>query len=363
MTMLSPAAIDFAKPFSGARWLDVLPRSAACPGLRASVLLHAGPPLRAGPPAPMLNAAVHMILFEGLAESPEQARLMLSRGEVELWPAQDHGVVTPLAQVVSASMPMMVVKQRNGVCYAPMLEGPAPALRFGSAAPDCLRRLRTAAAWIEVTVAPAVRREPVPIDALVRAAVAAGDECHARTAVANEALVARLAGLDGESTAQLRANPAFVLTVLMAAAGAALRAHRCAVEAIGGNGIDFGIRLAGSDTWRHLPAQAPRGTRLPGRDEIAPLAAIGDSAVIDFCGLGGQALSAAPALLAEWRGVLPPDVRTRRDALIDPASGIADPARILRTGAAPLINLAILGRDGEGLIGRGLYVPPLELFT
>jgi hypothetical protein len=258
------------------------------------VLLHAGPPLRGETPIPLLNAAIHAILFEQLAESPEQARVMLSREEVQLRPAQDHGVVTPLAQVVSASMPMMVVEQRDRVCFAPVLEGPAPALRFGSAAPECLRRLVEATAWLETAVAPAVRRQPVPIDDLVRAAVTGGDECHARTAVANEALISRLGCLDGEITAGLRANPAFVLTVLMAAAGAALKAQRAAVEAIGGNGIDFGIRLAGCDTWRQLPAEAPRGSRLPGREATVPLAAIGDSAVIDFCGLGGQALSAAP---------------------------------------------------------------------
>jgi hypothetical protein len=328
-----------------------------------AVLLHAGPPLRGEPPLPLLNAAIQAILFEGLAETPGQARLLLASGDVALQPAQDHAVVTPLAQVVSASMPMMAVEQRNHVCYAPMLEGPAPALRFGSASPDCRQRLEEAAAWIEIAVAPVVRREPVLIDALVSTAVANGDECHARTAVANAALIACLAGLDGASIARLRANPAFVLTVLMAAAGAALRAHRSAVEAIGGNGIDFGIRLTGSDSWRQVPAEAPSGTRLPGREQIAALAAIGDSAVIDFCGLGGQALAAAPALLAEWRGTLPPDVRTRREMLIDPASGIADPVRIIRAGAAPLINLAILGREGEGLLGRGIYTTPLELFA
>lgn len=262
--MQSPAAIDFTKPFCGARWLDVLPRSAACPRLRPTVLLHAGPPLRGEPPIPILNAAIQAILFEGLADSPERARLMLSRGDIELEPAQDHGCVTPLAQVVCASMPMMAVEQRGVRCHAPLLEGPAPALRFGSAAPECRRRLAEAAEWVSIAVAPAVRRRPVPVEALIRVAVAGGDECHARTSVANEALIAGLDGLGSEAGARLRSSPAFVLSVLMAAAGAALRAHRCAVEAIGGNGIDFGIRLSGSDTWRQVPAQAPRGTALPG---------------------------------------------------------------------------------------------------
>jgi len=356
--------IDFGKPFLGARWTDVLPRSAACPQLPVTLLLHAGPPFSSAPPAPVINAAIQAILFEGLAQDVAQARDLLARGRVELRPAQDHGVVTPLAQVVSASMPLIAVEQQNRVCYAPVIEGPAPALRFGSAAPECLRRLRDAAARIEASITPALRREPVPLDALIRTAVAAGDECHARTAAANEALVSSLIGLDADNAGWLGANPAFVLAVLMAGAGAVLKGTGGAIEALGGNGIDFGIRRAASATWRQLPAQAPCGTRLPGRAETAPLAALGDSAVIDFCGLGGQALAAAPALLAEWGDALPADVLARRARVIDPLSGIVDPERIVHAAAAPLINLAILDRDGTaGLIGRGVYVPPVELFS
>jgi Protein of unknown function (DUF1116) len=357
------AVIDFGKPFSGARWTDVLPRSAACPELPVTVLLHAGPPFSSALPAPVVNSAIQAILFEGLAEDAAQARDLLARGRVELRPAQDHGIATPLAQVVSASMPLIAVEQQNRVCYAPVVEGPAPALRFGSAAPECLRRLRDAAARIEAGVAPVVRREPVPLDTLIRTAVAAGDECHARTAVANESLASSLIGLDADNAAWLRANPAFVLAVLMAGAAAVLKGNGGAIDALGGNGIDFGIRRAASATWRQLPAQAPCGTRLPGRAETAPLAAIGDSALIDFCGLGGQALSAAPALLSEWGDALPADALSRRARLIDPVSGIADPERIVHAAAAPLINLAILDHDGAvGLIGRGVYVPPVELF-
>jgi hypothetical protein len=265
-------------------------------------------------------------------------------------------------------MPLAVVKQQQHVCYAPILEGQAPALRFGSAAPECLRRLRNVSAWIDSAVAPIVRREPLAIEEVIRAAVAAGDECHARTAAANEALVSRLHGLDRDCdcdcAASLRSNPAFVLTVLMAAAAAALRTHRSNIEAIGGNGIDFGVRYRGEQAWQRIPAEAPRGLRFAGLDSVAPLAAIGDSPVIDFCGLGGQALSAAPQLVAEWSGALPADALTRRQDLIDPHSGIVDPERVTRQASAPLINLAILDRDGTaGLIGRGIYSPPIGLFS
>jgi hypothetical protein len=345
-------------------WVDILPRAAARPELSERVLLHAGPPFRGAPPAPVVNAAIQALVFEGLAAEPFAARDLLLQGAVELRPAQDHGIVTPLAQVVSRSMLLVAVEQQGQVRHAPIIEGPAPALRFGSAAPECVRRLREVSDWVNRLVAPLVRRKPLAVDEIVRDAVAAGDECHARTAAANEAMVSRLDGLDAGCAASLRASPAFVLALLMAAAAAALRKHRCGIEALGGNGIDFCIRRSADEAWQQVPAEAPRGPRFAGLDAAAALPAIGDSAVIDFCGLGGQALSAAPLLTAEWNGILPADALARRQVLIDPGTGIVDLARIMATGIAPLVNLAILdGRGDAGLIGRGFYVPPASLFS
>ena len=53
-----------------------------------------------------------------------------------------------------------------------------------------------------------------------------------------------------------------------------------------------------------------------------------------------------------------------RAAILDPATGIVDPARVRKRGMAPIIDLAILDAAGEtGLVGRGAYVTPLELFA
>jgi len=360
--MPARGTIDYARPFSRALWFDILPRAAACPDIPARVLLHAGPPYRGAPPAPVVNAAMQALLFENLASDLGEARELLRVGAVELRPAQDHGIVTPLAQVVSSSMLLVAVAQQHHIGYAPVIEGPAPALRFGCVAPACLLRLREVSARIGAAAAPLLRRQPLAVDEVIRVATAAGDECHARTAAANEALVSRLSGLDAGEAAALRANPAFALSVLMAAAAAALQSHGSGIDAIGGNGIDFGVRRK-NRAWRQIRAEPPQGTRLAGLDGVAPLGAIGDSAVIDMCGLGGQALGAAPLLAAEWSDTLPQDAIATARALIDPRSGIVDPQRVARAGCAPLINLAILDRDGEfGLIGRGLYRPPPGLF-
>ena len=352
-----------ALAFDDAFWFDIVPRHVACPGLPPQVLLHAGPPYRGSPPPAVLNAAVQALLYEGLAADGATARGMIASGAVRLAPAQDHRVATPLAQVVSASMPLLAVRSKGEVFYAPVVEGPPPALRFGASDPRCRETLFALVPWLMDTVAPLVRGKPVSLAAVIRTALANGDECHARTGAANEALLALLDGLDADGAGRLRSNPAFVLTVIMAGAGAALHGRGGGIEAIGGNGIEFGVRRRGETTWRCTAGDAPRGTRFGAHGDAAALAAIGDSAVIDFCGLGGQALDAAPLLAAEWGHVLPGDALARRGVLLDPASGMVDPARVAQSCMSPLINLAILDAEGmAGLIGRGFYAPPVGLF-
>src|SRR5690606_7810489 len=93
------------------------------------------------------------------------------------------------------------------------------------------------------------------------------------------------------------------------------------------------------------------------------LGAIGDSAVVDACGYGGQALIHAPLLLQEWHDYLPEDAATRPTQILDPKTGCVDPDRVVSTGLSPIINLAILHKDGADTpIGRGHYRPPVSLF-
>jgi len=359
-TLIAVPAFD---PFLAACWRDVVQRSDALPQLERHVLLHAGPPFDGMPPAPVLNAAVQAALFEGLAADAATARAMLSSGELRLLPAQDYGMVTPLAQVVSASMPLAVVGDSGTEAWAPLVEGPPPGLRFGSLAPEALARLRAMRELGLKRLKSLLRAQPVRLAPVVAQALASGDECHARTGVANQALVAALHGLSPDDHAALSASPGFALTILMAAACWRLRGQPEGIAAVGGNGLRFGLRLHGDRHWRSCPANAPQGTRLQGNDATLALGAIGDSAVLDFCGLGGQSLTAAPTLCEEWRQALPPDLLQRHAATVDPVTGLVDFARVHASGQMPLVNLAILGRDGNtGLIGRGCYMPDPALF-
>lgn len=353
----------WAATFAGAAWRNVVRRSDALPHLGREVLLHAGPPLDGPPPAPVRQAAVQALLFEGLADDAPTAQALLATGAVRLLPAQDHGVATPLAQVVSATMPLAEVGDAHHVAWAPLVEGPPPALRFGTTDPAALARLRTMTTLGLARLAPLLQARPVALVPVIAQALAEGDECHGRTGAANQALLARLDGLAPADHALLAGSPGFVLTILMAAATWRLRHGDARIAAVGGNGLRFGLRLRGDAGWRAIEATPPTGTRFAQHAGATALGAIGDSAVLDFCGLGGQALAAAPALCDEWQASLPEDLAQRRALVSDAVSGLVDPARVAASGQPPLVNLAVLDASGEaGLIGRGWYAPDPALF-
>jgi hypothetical protein len=337
------------------------------PQIPADVLLHAGPPLDDEPAEPVVKAGAQALLFEGRFDNLHAAENYLRGNRDMMRPAQEFGVVTPLAQVVSATMPVVVVgNQREKYC-APLSDGPAPALRFGSSDPACLARLRALSEEISPLVNAHLDRKPIDIADVVADALNQGDECHARTEQANAAVLRDLkTSLPPSMIEKLATNPGFVLPLIMAASAWWL--HHNALEAdsvtmAGGNGRQFGIKLRGEAGWRTAAATPPVGTMFAGQQSRPPLGAIGDSAVVDFCGLGGQSLAAAPALLEDWKAHLPTDAAERHLMVCEPSTAIVNIRQVMASGLSPIINLAILDASEGGLIGRGFYTPPLSLFA
>ncbi|BEH13066.1 hypothetical protein MAALD49_04340 [Marinobacter shengliensis] len=340
------------------------------PNLSGRVVLHAGPPfVSAAVPAAIRNATIHALLYEGQATTPDQAARLIDDGKVSFQPAQDWGVVTPLAQVVSPSMPVFVIGDGVSQMYAPVVEGAPTGIRFGCPEPECLENLRRHARFAKTELAPSLHKSPVQIAAIIKRALAEGNECHSLTDRANAALLDQLQGLSGEYRDLLESSPGFVLPVLMGAAGWLLQFGPRApgssgqVVAAGGNGLQFGIRLSGQRHWSTVPAQPPEGTRFPHQQGRPVLGAIGDSAVIDFCGLGGQALDHAPSLLSDWQALLPEDWSTRAGNVLDPDSGVVCARRVREKQTVPIVNLALVSADAAGgILGKGFYQPDLSLF-
>lgn len=345
-----------------ARLLRLVRLQEARPDLPPATLFHAGPPYRGAPPRAVQTAAAQAAVIGDMAHNFESALQRLSDGTLSLRPAQDFGLAAPLAQVIAPAMWCFEVGDTQDKAYAPVSEGGAPALRFGASDAACVERARVWCGDVASALNSVVKDLPEPV-ALMREALDLGDECHAVTAAGNQLFVNALAGLDPAIAAGILANPGFVLPLWMAWSSWAVKASGHHIAAIGGNGQDFGVRLRGAERWTIAPAEVPIGHYFKPEMQHLALGAIGDSALVDICGYGGQALGHAPVLLKEWADRIPADALSRAERIVDPVLGMVDRERVIATGTVPTIHLAILNLEGAGApIGRGYYHPPISLF-
>ncbi|SDV48848.1 YlbE family protein [Chitinasiproducens palmae] len=396
------------------QWRAVMPAREAV-GLPSHTLLHAGPPFvdARQPSAPVLSSAVLCCLYEGWARDESEAQQLIATGRVRLESAQSYDVVTPLAAVISPRTALVEVADGTSparCAWSLLGSGAGPQLRFGSRDPLILPRL----AWRDAVLAPALetmlQQGALDLSPLARAGLDDGDDLHARTTGATAALRAVLASRYGESEsapvvdAMLAQTPLFFLTLWMAAcalmlsaggngatgerraeqrfpraaqpptpasAGAGPDHDATLVIALAGNGSEVGIRLAGAPArWVTTPASCPVGPRLPGHKQTPAAPLVGDSGAIDAAGFGAQALGVAPDTAQAFASFLPsnwqtmqPRVHTDGHPLFGRLPGVLDATRVAETGIAPLAAIAMVGEDGRaGLLGRGLYTPPVDLF-
>lgn len=380
--------------------VDIRPAQEVVPGLGDRTILHAGPPL---PPGHRITTALRgtvigAALYEGWAETPEEAERLLDRGKIDLRSAHAHDALGTYCGGISPSAPVMVVEDRAAGtrAYNNLNEGRGKALRYGAYAPEVLTRLR----WLATTCAPllaeAIRRaEGIEVFPLIEQALHMGDECHSRHKAASSLLVNQLAPhmvTSGSSSAVLSEvlrflanNDIFFLNLTMAAAKSVfLRVEgspgSTIVTAMARNGHEFGIRIAAfKDRWFTAPIPKLEGRYFPGYGPEDANPDIGDSAICETLGLGAFALAAAPAL-ARYMGLLPSrahDVTLEMYKIVcaeHPRFTIAhldyrgvpcaiDVRRVVQTGIAPITNSGIAHRDGvTGQIGAGYVRTPIASF-
>ncbi len=153
------------------------------------------------------------------------------------------------------------------------------------------------------------------------------------------------------------------------------------VTAMARNGVNFGIRLAGTgDQWFQAPANPVDGLFFPGYTVADAAADLGDSAITETAGLGGFAMAASPAIV-QFVGGTPADAteNSRRMRAITlgtnpvftlpalnfggTAAGI-DARAVVDSAVLPIINSGIAHKQaGVGQIGAGITTAPLECFT
>ncbi len=369
-------------------------------GLETGQFLHAGPPItweRAS--GPLRGALIAGMLFEGMADTPEQAEAIGARGELELSPCHHAGAVGPMAGVVSPSMPMVEVANDafGNTAHATLNEGLGKVQRYGAYAPEVIERL----AWMRDVLGPALHAAigqlgSLDLRATIAQALQMGDELHNRNRAASALIVREIVppllevGIDpGELAAVVRfvnRNEHFFLNLGMPTAKSVMDPVRdipgsSVVVAMARNGTDFGVQVSGTgDRWFTGPAEVPDGLFLGdyGPEDANP--DIGDSTIMETAGVGGFAMAAAPAIVRFVGGEAGDALDATRSMygitlaehphyqvpILDfrgTPVGI-DVTRIARTGILPFVNTGIAGKvAGTGQVGAGLVSPPMNAFT
>jgi hypothetical protein len=265
--------------------VDVAPARDVVPGMSGGrrIILHAGPPIAWDAMCgPMQGAILGAAVLEGWADSVDAASRLVGAGKIDLEPCHHHGAVGPMAGIVSPSMPLWVVenKAHGNRAYSNFNEGLGKVLRFGANGAEVIDRLR----WLASDLAPALRATlertgGIELMPLMAQALNMGDEVHNRNAAATALLFKRLAPAMFETSvprdaaakalAFIAGNDHFFLNLSMAACKAMLDAAAdvpgsSMVTAMARNGVNFGVRLAGTgDQWFEAPANPIDGLYFP----------------------------------------------------------------------------------------------------
>jgi hypothetical protein len=369
------------------------------PGMKKNLLLHAGPPISwERMCGPMRGAVMGALIYEGLAKDSEDAEQLAASGEIEFAPCHEHSAVGPMAGIISASMPVFVVRNEeyDNIAFATLNEGLGKVLRYGAYGDEVVARLK----WMEKVLCPALQKAveksgKIDLKAIIAQALHMGDEVHNRNRAATSLLYRTLAPhvirtSDSETGAQvlefIGGNDHFFLNLSMAASKVCLDAARgipdsSIVVAMARNGTDFGVQLSGTGSqWFTGPAPVPDALFFPGftKDDANP--DIGDSAITETYGLGGFAIAASPAIVqfvgGQARDAMNYTLQMYEITAADnPAYQIPsldfrgtptgiDVIKVVETGILPFIDTGVAHKKpGIGQVGAGVLSAPPEPFV
>jgi hypothetical protein len=371
------------------------------PGMTPHTIFHAGPPITfAHMPGPMKGAVIGALMYEGLAENPDEAVEVANSGKVHFAPAHDYQCVGAMTGVFSAHMIVHVLKNATHGNYAfcPVHEGSGYNVqRYGSWDPDVLARLH----WLDDEYRPAIKAAlhlsgGIDIRSIIAQALHMSDELHNRnkasTSLFYRAIMPYLLQTDLPKETILKvsqfinANEHYHLSITMGASKAALDAahgiqNSTIVTALARNGVEFGIRVSGmpGNTWFTGPAQMVKGLYFPGFSEMDANPDMGDSSISETAGLGGFSLGGAPAIVQFVGGTIQDGIRyikqmyeitwaENRNYTIANMDFRGTPVgvdirKVLQTNILPVITTGIAHKErGRGQVGAGITNPPMECF-
>jgi hypothetical protein len=369
------------------------------PGMKKNLILHAGPPITWDKMSgPLKGAVIGGLIYEGLAQSQQEAEGLAASGKIEFEPWHEHNGVGPMAGVGTASMPVWIVENStNGQqTYCTLNEGLGKVLRYGAFAEGVIEHLK----WMEKVLAPVLKAaipmvKEINLKSMITQALQMGDEVHNRNKAATSLLIRELApaicktDFSNEDKVKvlefMHSNDHFFLNLSMPACKAMLQAGEWVegstiVTTMARNGTEFGIRVSGlKDQWFTGPALIVKGLLFPGFTAEDCNPDIGDSAITETCSLGGFSMAAAPAIVKFVGGSVSDAMNFTRKMYeitdseseafqIPPMEFRGSPLginllKVCEKNILPQINTGIAHKNaGVGQVGAGLVNPPMKCF-
>lgn len=370
------------------------------PGMHKKLVMHAGPPITWDKMSgPLRGAVIGGLIYEGLAQTPEEAETLAASGEIEFDPCHHHNAVGPMAGVVTASMPVFIIenKTQGNFAYCTQNEGLGQVLRFGAYGPEVVEHLK----WMEKTLYPILKEAleihgPIDLKNLIAQSVQMGDEVHNRNKATTSLFIREMASSIVKTNSSredqvkvfdfLNSNDHFALNLSMPAAKATMDPvgkvkHSTVVYTMARNGTEFGVRVAAlGDRWFTAPAEIIDGLYFPGysMDDANP--DIGDSCITETMGIGGFSMATAPAIV-QFVGGTPQDAMNYTSQMYEITLEESDSYKlppmnfrgaptgidirlVVETQIRPVINTGIAHKKaGIGQVGAGVVYPPMKCFT
>lgn len=382
-------------------WVGVRPAIECVPDMREGLILHSGPEIEWDEMSEtQRQGGINGVLFEGYAKTREDAEHLLKTGEITFASGNDYHIVVPGSGIATPSMVMNIVEDRNsgvrGFC-APF-EGPnrgglAGWGVYNEAIDKHLHNMSD-------VIGPAITRMleeagGMALKRIMVRGVEMGDELHSRQDACGLILTNELAKMIFDTKSMNDDEKRQVMDLIfgtvrffhplgMASAMSGLEAARhipysTVVTTMEGNGVTYGIKVAGlGNQWFTAPAPRLEGEYVAADIKVEDvLPWIGDSCMLEACGLGGSAAAAAPAVMRSqglsWmdgieRSRLTEEITlARHESYLVPALdyqgtplGI-DIRKVLRTGIEPVIHGGIISKSGKRL-GAGVAHVPMKCF-
>jgi hypothetical protein len=382
-------------------WVDVKTAKESIK-LDKFTFLHAGPPITwERMSIPMRGAILAVIKYEGMATNDKEAELLASSGKIKYVPCHEYGCVGPMTGIISASMPLIVVKntEYGNYSYSTFNEGAGDVARFGAHGENTVKRLK----WIENTLAPAMNKVVktlggLNLKVLISQALNMGDELHMRNNTSTAIFIRAIAPslMDATNNREdlititkflTTNNDQFFLNFAMAAMKASAdAAHNVKdstmVTAMARNGVEIGIKVSGlGNRWFIAPAAEVKGLYFPGFSVADANKDIGDSAIMETGGVGGFAMAAGPAIVKVLGAGTFYDAINYTKEMYEITIGESevyvipnlefkgtptgiDIVKVVETGIQPVINTAIASaKAGGGMIGAGVSRAPMKMFV